>query len=179
MDESYWIRFLPWRCGNWPKSKLAQIEFAPTLEITREHDWVYLELQLVNRFAWTVRVREASCVSIGLDAKQQTAVSNGQSRYEILQNVEPQEVLRVSLARTIYDAAGRPQAPYSILVSTNARYRVFGERCEMNLETCCVEMAALTLRGLHKARWHDKKTRQINRSAGLMTKEHKGWPVAG
>ena len=124
LDERYWIGLLPWRRKNKPESKSAQIKFAPKLEITREDGWVYLELQLVNRSNWTVWVQEATVVLIDLDAKWQTAVSNKQARYEILQNVEPHDTLSVSLARTIYDAAGRPQAPYSCLVSTNVRYRV-------------------------------------------------------
>lgn len=173
IDQPNWIRLLPWRRRNKLERTAAQIKFAPKLEITRENDWVYLELQLANRSSWTVWVQEATCVLIDLDAEQQTSVSNGQAKHGILQNVAPQDILRVSLARTIYDAAGRPQAPYSCLVSTNVSYRVFGEWCEVKLETYCVEMEALTVRGLHRARWYDKKIEQTNRSAGLTTKEHK------
>jgi hypothetical protein len=174
MDERFWIRLLAWRPKNKPGSNPAQIKFAPKLRITRENGWVYLELQLVNRSRWPVWVQEAAVVLIELNADSQTAVSNGQARHEVLQNVGPNDTLCVSLARTIYDAAGRPQGPYSCLVSTNVRYRVFDEWCNAKLETHRVEMAALKVRDLHSARWYDKKVKQSNGSVGLTTKEHKG-----
>jgi hypothetical protein len=174
LDERYWIRLLPWRRKNKPESKSAQIKFAPKLEITREDGWVYLELQLTNRSGWTVWVQEADVVLIDLHAEWRTTVSNGQARYEILQNVGPNDTLSVSLARTIYDAAGRPQAVYSCLALTTVRYRVYDEWCNAKLPTYRVEMAALNVIDLHRARWYDKKTRQIDGSIGLTTKEHKG-----
>jgi hypothetical protein len=162
MDERYWIRLLPWRQKNKAESKSAQIKFAPKLKITREDGWVYLELQLENRSSWMVWVQEAAVVLIDPGSKWQTAVSNRQARYEILQNVEPNEIFSVSLARTIYDAAGRPQGPYSCLLSTTVRYRVFDEWCNAKLQTYRVEMAALTVVDLHSARWYDKEMKRIN-----------------
>jgi hypothetical protein len=173
MNQSFWIRLLPWRQKNKAGSKSAQTKFAPKLRITRENGWVYLELQLVNHSSSTVWIQEAAVVLIDLNADSQTAVSNGQAKYEILQNVGPNDTLCVSLARTIYDAAGRPQGPYSCLVSTIVRYRVFDEWCNAKLETHRVEMAALKVRGLHGASWYDKKFKQSNGSVGLTTKEHK------
>src|SRR5271169_7249488 len=174
MDERFWIRLLPWLQKNKAGSKPGQIKFAPKLRITRENGWVYLQLQLENRSGWTVWVQEAAVVLIDLNADSQTMVSVGQARHEVLQNVGPNDTLCVSLARTIYDAAGRPQGTYSCLVSTIVRYRVFDEWCIANLETHRVEMAALKVRGLHSARWYDKKAKQSNGSVGLTTKEHKG-----
>jgi hypothetical protein len=121
-----------------------------------------------------VWVQEAAVVLIDLDANSQTTVSNGQDRYEVLQNVGPNDTLSVSLARTIYDAAGRPQGPYSCLVYTNIRYRVFDEWRNAKLEIYRVEMAALKVRGLQRAHRYDKKVKENNGSVGLTTKEHKG-----
>ena len=174
MDERFWIRLLAWRPKNKPGSNPAQIKFAPKLRITRENGWVYLELQLVNRSRWTVWVQEAAVVLIDLNADSQTAVSNGQARYEVLQNVGPNDTLSVSLARTIYDAAGRPQGPYSCFVKTNVRYRVFDEWRDAKLETYRVEMAAITVRGLHRARRCDKKIEQSHGSVSFTTEERKG-----
>jgi len=174
LHERYWIRLLPWRRKNKPESKFAQIKFASKLEITRESGWVYLELQLVNRSSWAVWVQEANVVLIDLRAEWQTADSCAQARYEILQNVGPNDTLSVSLARTIYDAAGRPQGPYSCLVGTTVRYLVLDEWCNAKLDTCRVEMAALTVIGLQSARWYDKRIKKINSSVGLTTNEHKG-----
>jgi hypothetical protein len=165
---------LPWRRKNKVESNPARIKFVPKLAIHKENGWVYLELQLVNGSCWTVWVQEAAVVLIDLDAQSQTALSNGQGRHEVLQNVGPNDILSVSLARTIYDAAGRPQGSYSCLVSVNVRYRLFDEWCDATLETYRIEMAALKVRGLQRARWCDKKVKQSNRSVGLTTEEHKG-----
>ena len=174
MDERFWVRLLPWRQKNKAESKSAQIKFAPKLRITREDGWVYIELQLANRSSWRVWVEDASVVLADLAVNLQTFLPPGQARHAILQNVSPNETLRVSLAEAIYDAAGRPQEQYSCLVLTNVRYRVFDEWCNAQLETYRVEMAALSVCGLHSARWYDKQIKQINGSVGLTTKEHKG-----
>lgn len=174
MGGRLWIRLLPWLRKNRPESNSAPIKFAPRLELTRESGWVYLELLLANRSSWTVWVQEATVVLTDLEAEWQAASSNGQAKYEILQNVVPHETLSVSLARTIYDAAGRPQGPYSCLVSTTLRYRVLDEWCSAKLATHHVEMAALTVVSLHSARWYDKKMKKIDDSAGLATRGHKG-----
>jgi hypothetical protein len=173
-DERFWIRLLPWRRKNKAESNSAQIKFAPTLEICGENGWVYLQLRLVNRSTCTVWVQEAAVVLIGLNAIWQAADSNGQARYEILQNVGPNEKLCVSLATTIYDAAGRPQGPYSCLVKTTVHYRAFDEWHDAQLETYRVEMAAISVLSLHRARWYDKKINQNNSSVGLTTEKHKG-----
>jgi hypothetical protein len=161
MDDRYWIRLLPWRQKNKAESKSAQIKFTPKLSITRDHGWISLELLLVNRSSWTVWVEEASVVLTDLDANWQTGIAPGQARQQILQNVSSHDSLSVSLARTIYDAAGRPQGPYSCLVLTNVRYRVFDEWYDAKLERCRVVMAALTVVGLRRASWYDKKIKQI------------------
>lgn len=129
MDQRYWIPLLPWRQMNKPESKSAQIKLAQQPTITREDGWNDLELRLVNRYRKTVWVEEASVVLVDLDAIMQTVVPTGQARQPILQNIEPNEILSVSLGRTIYDAAGRPHGPYSCLVLTNVRFRVFSEWC--------------------------------------------------
>jgi hypothetical protein len=174
MDERYWIRLLPWRQKNKAESKSAQIKFAPRLRIYREHGWVYLALLLVNRSSWTVWVEEATVVLADLDVIWQSAVATGQTTHKIRQNVPANDTLGVSLAEAIYDAAGRPQGPYSCLVLTDVRYRVFDEWCDAKLETCRVEMAAHTAVSLRIARWYDKKLRQINGPDDGTTQQRKG-----
>jgi len=174
MGQSYWIRFLPWRQNNHAESKSAQIKFAPKLRITRQDDWVYLELLLVNRSSWMVWVEEANVVLIDFDSNWQTEVPTGQINHKIRQNVVPGDALSVSLAAAIYDAAGRPQGPYSCLVSTNVRYRVFDEWCNAQLETCRVEMAALTVLGLRREHWYKRRIKQIKGRDDLTTHQHKG-----
>jgi hypothetical protein len=174
MDDQYWIRLLPWRQKYKAESKSAQIKFAPKLRVVRKDAGAYLELQLMNRSSWTVWVEEATVFLLDLDAKRQMAVPTWQARYEVLQNVEPNDTLSVSLAKAIHDSAGRPQGPYSCLVRTNVLYRVFDEWCNAKLETYRVEMEALGALGVRSARSYDKKIKQFNSSVDLTTKEHKG-----
>jgi hypothetical protein len=174
MDERFWIRRLPWRRKNKGDSKSAQIKFAPQLTVTHEDGWTYLELQLVNRSSWAVWVEEANLVLADLNASMQTEPPTGQARYEILQNVRPNQTLSVRLARVIYDAAGRPQGPYSCLVLTNIRYHVFDEWCNAQLRTYRVEMAALTVVDLHSYRWYDKMMKRMNIRTDFETQQHKG-----
>jgi hypothetical protein len=174
MDERYWFRFLPWRQKSKPDSISAQIKFTPQLQITRQDGWTYLELLLVNRSNWTVWVEEATVVLDDLDANSQTGVPTGQADHKIRQNVVPGDALSVSLAAAIYDAAGRPQGPYSGLILTNVRYRVFDECCNAQLETCRVEMRALTVLGLRRERWYSRKIKQIKGRCDLTAQQHKG-----
>jgi hypothetical protein len=174
MTEHLWIRLLPWRKRTQAKSKSAQIKFAPELKITHNDGWICLELHLVNRSSRMVWVEEA-CVGLAdLDANLQAATSAGEAKLKICQSIGPKDELSVSLARTIYDAAGRPQGRYSCLVITNVHYRVFDEWCDAKLETCFVEMAALSVLGLRRADSHDKKTKQVNGLVDLTTHEHQG-----
>ena len=174
MNERFWIRRLPWRSKSKPDSKSAQIKFAPHLTIIRKDDWTYLELQLVNRSSWWVWVEEASVVLIDLDAESQAEISTGEAKLKIHQNMLSSEELSVSLARTIYDAAGKPQGPYSCFVLTNVLYRVFDEWCTAQLEAYHVEMAALSVLGLRRAHRDNKKIEHFNDSVDSTAKEHKG-----
>jgi len=174
MDERLWIRLLPWRQKNKANSKSAQIKFAPKLSMTHNDDWAYLELQLLNRSSWWVWVKEATVVLIDLDAESQTEISTGEGKLKIHQNIGPSDELSVSLAGAIYEAAGRPQGPYSCFVLTNVLYRVFDEWCNAQLDAYLVEMEALSVMGLRRAHRDNKKIRQINGSFGLTTKENKG-----
>jgi len=78
------------------------------LRIFRQDGWVYLELLLINRSEVTVWVEQATIVLSEREANWQTSISIGQAKHPILQNIGPDDTLRVSLAGAIYDAAGRP-----------------------------------------------------------------------
>ena len=172
INERFWIRRLPWRRKSKANSKAAQIKFAPKLAVTHDDGWTYLELQLVNRSSWTVWVEETSIVLADLNASMQTEPPTGQGKHQIFQNVGPNETLSLCLARTIYDAAGRPQGPYSCLVLTNVRYHVFDEWCNVQLHTYRVEMAALSVVDLHSYRWYDKKMKRMNIRTNFEMQQH-------
>jgi hypothetical protein len=172
MDEPFWNRLLFWRQKN--KSKSSQIVFGPKLAIRREIGWGYLELLVANRSNRTVWVEEATVVLSDLNSVAQYEVAPEQARHEIRQNVRPNDTLSLSLNVAIYNAAGRPQGPYSCLVRTDVSYRVLDEWCNAKLETSQVEMAGLIPVGIHNARWYNKKFKQVNGPVGFITPEHKG-----
>lgn len=99
MDERFWIHLLPWRQKNKTESKSAQIKLAPKLTINREEGWANLELLLANHSRWPIWVREVAIALMDLDTKLQTAISTGKAKHEILQNVGPNEALRVSIGK--------------------------------------------------------------------------------
>lgn len=157
-----------------PEPGIVQIDFSARLRVFHDNGWVSLVLLLENRSKVTVWVEDATAVLTDLDTDWLTGVPPEQARHQILQNVGPNDVLSVSIAGAIYDAAGRPQEIYSCLVHTNVRYRVFDEWCSVQLEPCRLEMAALTVVDLHSARWYDKKMKHIKNPVDLTTNEHKG-----
>lgn len=173
MSQHFWARIPPWRHKRNVGSNPAQINFSGRLAIPREIGWAYLELLLLNRSSRMVWVEEASIALADLDATWQSSTATGQATHEIRQIVGAKDALNVSLASAIYDAAGKPQGPYSCLVLTNVRYRVFDEWRNLNLETWSVEMAGLTAVALHKARGYDRKVKLINGSMSLTTPQHR------
>jgi hypothetical protein len=141
------------------KSEHGEIDFEPRLTIVRDNGWVSLELQLVNDASMTTWVEEARIILTDLDATWQTSIPTGHARHEIRRNVRANETLRLSLARAVYDAAGRPQGAYSCLTYVVVRYRLCDEWFDKELDACRVEMAALTVLGLRRSRWYDKKAK--------------------
>jgi hypothetical protein len=155
------------------ESKSPQVNFEARLATTHERGRMYLILQLFNHTSWTVWIDEVSVVLAALDANLQTEAPTGQARHRIFQNVGPNEALGVSLAETMYDAAGRPQGRYSCSINTGVRYRVLDEWCDAKLEPCHIEMEALTVVALHGARWYDKRIKQKNGLVGLAMNVHR------
>lgn len=152
-----WIHRLPWRRKGRDETKAAQIKFQPRLEIVRENGWADFSLCLVNQSSFSVWIEHANIALADLHAKLQTTTPIEHLNQEILQDVGAKETLRVSLANAVYDAAGRPQGPYTCLLLANVRYWVFDEWCDARATTCRIEMAAINVTDLHGARWYDKK----------------------
>ena len=158
---------------RWRKTKPepagVQVDFSAQLRAFHDDGWVSLELLLVNRSDIPVWVESATVVLSELDANWQASISTGEARHQVLQAVWPHDTLRVSLASAIYEAAGRPQGTHSCFLHSNVHYRVFDELCNVQLETCRVEMVALSVVSLRSAHWYDKKIKQINRPVDFTT----------
>ena len=155
--DRFWIHRLPWRRKGKEETKAAQIKFHPKLQIVHEGGWADLSLVLANQSSFTVWIEHADIALADLDAIHQTADPIGHLKQEILQDVGAKETLCVSLANAVYDAAGRPQGPYSCLLLANVRYWVFDEWCDARATTCRIAMTAINVIELHGARWYDKK----------------------
>jgi len=138
----------------------AQIKFQPRIEIIRQDDWLNLALLLVNQSSFTVWIENATITLADLDVQNQFATPRGCFRHQVLQYIGPKETLTVSVAHAVYDAAGRPQGPYSCLLFTNIQYSVFNEWCEASATTCRIAMAAMNVIDLQSARWYDKKVKK-------------------
>lgn len=156
-EDRDWIHRLPWRRKGSDETKAAQIKFRPELQIIRENDWANLSLVLVNQSSFAVWVEHVIIAMADLDAIHQTTTPVEHLKQEILQKVEPKETLCLSLANAVYDAAGRPQGPYTCLLLANVRYWVFEEWCDVRAKTCRISMTAISAMDLHVARWYDKK----------------------
>jgi len=159
--ERSWIHRLPWRRKGRAETKSAQIKFLPQLQIARENGWANLSLSLVNQSSFMVWIEHVSIDLADVNAKLQTATPTGSITQQILQYVGAKETLNVSLANAVYDAAGRPQGPYTCLLQAKVRYSVFDEWCDAPAATCRIAMAAINAIDLHSARWYDKKAKII------------------
>ena len=151
MRDSSWASSL---FRRWRKTKSepaeSQTDLSALLRIFQQDGWVYLELLLINRSEVTVWVEHATVVLSELDANLQTSIPTGHAKHPILQNIGPDDTLRVSVVRAIYDAAGRPQGKYSGLVLTTVRYRVRDKWFNQTLDAYRFEMGALTVIGLRR-----------------------------
>jgi hypothetical protein len=170
LNDFYTFRWLRrWRKSK-PERDLASVDFSAQLKLFHDDGWVSLELLLINRSDTTVWVEDATVALSDLEANWQTA-NPGQARHRIRQNVGPLDMLRVSLAGAIYDAAGRPQDTYSCIVHTVVHYRLFDEWCKADVKSCRIEMAALTVVNLLRPRWYHKKIKRIQGLGDLRADE--------
>jgi hypothetical protein len=148
-------RLFGWWSSRTDKGSIRN-QFVPTLEIMEGDGCVIPELLMVNNSNVTVWVEEATVVLSDLNTNWQTSIAPGQARREIHQNIPPRDSLAVSLTGAMYDAAGRPQGTYSFVLFADVRYRMGNEWFSKALDICWVEMAALTVLRLRRARWYDK-----------------------
>jgi hypothetical protein len=161
-SDRSWIHRLPWRRKGKDETKAAQIKFRPELQIINENGWANLSIALVNQSSFTVWIEHTNIALADLDAKFQAPNSTGHFKQQILQNVGAKETLNVSLANAVYDAAGRPQGPYTCLLLVNVRYWVFDEWCDVRAATCRIAMTAIHVTDLASARWYDKKMKNVS-----------------
>jgi hypothetical protein len=145
------ILFQYWQRKKDDLSKI-QIDLRPAGRITSFDGWVSLELQIVNNSRVKVWIEEAKLVINDLEANYQTALATGQQIHKISQAVVPDECLRMSLSSSLYEAAGRPQGPYSFLLLGTVHYRIDGDWAQANIQPHKIEMAALSVLRVRRVR---------------------------
>jgi hypothetical protein len=134
-------------------SPVIKINLRPAVRISSFDGWASLELHLSNRSGFTVWIEEAQLVLTDLDAHFQTALSTGQTAHKIRQAIPPHETLAMSITGSLYEAAGRPQGPYSFRVLGSVHYRIADEDWA---EACIcqhkIEMTALSVLSCRRLR---------------------------
>jgi hypothetical protein len=126
-------------------SPVIKIDLRPTVRIASFDGWASLELHLLNRSGFRVWIEEAKLVLTDLDANFQTGLATGQTAHKIRQAVLPNETLSMTITGSLYDAAGRPQGPYSFVVLGTVHYRIGEDWAEACIQQYKMEMTALSV----------------------------------
>lgn len=118
--------------------------FRPRIGFSRLDSMESLSLLLENGFHKYIWAEEIQISLTDLVANNQTAEPTLHGTKKILQMVAPRDTLPISLAETIYKAAGEPQRKHSSLLSSVLRYRVGEQWFEKQLDIYRIEMMGLT-----------------------------------
>jgi hypothetical protein len=141
------------------------VHLRPTEHIASFDGWASLEMRLDNRSGFKAWMEDAELVTTDLDANFQTAVAIGKMSHQIRQTVHPNETLAMSITGSLYEAAGKPQGPYSFLLTGTVRYRIEEDWAQSNMPSYRIEMTALSVLRLRRIRtkdaaaeYHDRHT---------------------
>jgi len=142
---------------------VIKVDLRPAIRIASFDGWASLELQIVNRSDVTVWIEGADLVLTDLDVNFQTALATGQDTHGIRQAIPPHESLSLSLTASLYEAAGRPQGPYSFIVLGTVHYRIGEQWADVNIRSHKIEMTALSVTRLQRVRSSGETPRQLTR----------------
>jgi hypothetical protein len=117
--------------------------FRPHIGFTRLDGMESLSLLLDNRSREFVWAEEIDVFLTELSADQQTATPTCHGIQKIRQIVRGGDMLPISLAQVIYNAAGDPQRKYTCVLSSILHYRIGDEWFEKNMENFRIRMAGL------------------------------------
>jgi len=139
-----------WRRKKNEDPPASRNRFRPVLGFTRLDGGESLSLLLTNDSSERVWVEEIELFLSGLKADQQTSEPSCHGIQKILQAVRSGDMLPVSLAQAIYNAAGSPQRRYSCLLSSVVRYRIGEESFEKPMENYRIQMNGLKASRVHR-----------------------------
>jgi hypothetical protein len=126
--------------------------FRPRIGFTRLDGMESLSLLLDNRSQGFVWAEEIEVFLTGLSADQQTAEPTCHGVQKIRQMVRGGDLLPISLAQVIYNAAGDPQRKYTCVLSSVLHYRTGEEWFEKNMENYRIRMTGLKASGIDRER---------------------------
>lgn len=129
-----------WRRKRDEDTPANRKRFRPVLGFTRLDGGESLSLLLTNDSSERVWVEEIELFLSALKADQQTSEASCHGIQKILQAVRSGDMLPVSLAQAIYNAAGSPQRRYSCLLSSVVRYRIGEESFEKTMDNYRIQM---------------------------------------
>jgi hypothetical protein len=150
----FWVQF--WESGMFHSLYRTEIDVTPKIEITENDRWFSLNLLLVNRSNIRIWAEEATVALADLDATSQTSIATGQAIHIIRQPIGPQETLALSLAQSVYEAAGNPQGTYNCIISTTIRLRSGDRWLERVDQQRRLEMRALVPVSLLPLKKHER-----------------------
>ncbi len=126
--------------------------FRPRIGFTRLDGMESLSLLLANEARTHVWAEEIEITLSDLVAISQTATPSFHEIQKIRQLVPPGDTLPISIAGTIYKAAGEPQRKHSSVLSSIVRYRIGEKWFEKNLDNYRIQMIGLTASGIQRQR---------------------------
>lgn len=132
-----------WRQKNGGNSTDPRSRFRPNIGFTRLDGMESLSLLLANDSREPVWTEQIEIFLSGLKADQQTAEATCHEIQKIRQTVRGGDMLPISLAQVIYNAAGNPQRKYSCLLASVVKYRIGDENFEKAMDTYRIEMIGL------------------------------------
>ena len=126
--------------------------FRPRIGFTRLDGMESLSLLLDNRSRAFVWAEEIDVFLTDLSADQQTAAPTCHGVQKIRQMVRGGDMLPISLAQVIYNAAGDPQRKYTCVLSSILHYRIGDDWFEKNMENYRIRMTGLKASGIDRER---------------------------
>jgi len=132
-----------WREKNGGNSTDPGSRFRPHIGFTHLDGMESLSLLLANDAKEPVWTEQIEVFLSGLKADQQTAEATCHEIQKIRQTVGGGDMLPISLAQVIYNAAGNPQRKYSCLLASVVQYRIGGENFEKAMDSYRIEMIGL------------------------------------
>ena len=138
-----YIAVRTWRrnIGADPNDKTSG--FRPRIGFTRLDGMESLSLLLDNRSPDFVWAEEIEIILSELTADQQTAAPTCRGVQKIRQMVRGGDMLPISLAQVIYNAAGDPQRKYTCVLSSILHYRIGDDWFERDMGSYRIQMAGL------------------------------------